>query len=57
MLFPASSASLAEATHSFARPPPRTKSVLLVEDNEEVAAVVRPVLGKMGCRVVHLDRG
>jgi CheY-like chemotaxis protein len=31
------------------------KSVLLVEDNAEVAAVVIPVLEKLGCKVVHRD--
>jgi signal transduction histidine kinase/ActR/RegA family two-component response regulator len=33
------------------------KSVLLVEDNAEVAAVVAPVLEKLGCRVVHRESG
>lgn len=33
------------------------KSVLLVEDNAEVAAVVMPVLEKLGCSVVHRDCG
>jgi signal transduction histidine kinase/ActR/RegA family two-component response regulator len=31
------------------------KSVLLVEDNLEVAAVVVPVLEKLGCQVVHRE--
>jgi signal transduction histidine kinase/ActR/RegA family two-component response regulator len=33
------------------------KSVLLVEDNAEVAAVIAPVLEKLGCRVVHHESG
>jgi signal transduction histidine kinase/ActR/RegA family two-component response regulator len=33
------------------------KRILLVEDNEEVAAALQPVLEAMGCSVTHLDRG
>ncbi|HEX2544220.1 MAG TPA: ATP-binding protein [Ramlibacter sp.] len=33
--------------------PPLGRSVLLVEDNAEVAAVIVPVLEKLGCEVVH----
>ena len=32
------------------------KTVLLVEDNADVAAVVVPVLERLGCRVVHVAR-
>ena len=32
------------------------KTVLLVEDNDEVAAALRPVLQTMGCQVVRMDR-
>ena len=32
------------------------KSVLMVEDNEEVAASLLPILESLGCRVTHVDR-
>lgn len=32
------------------------KTVVLVEDNEEVAASVVPILESLGCRVTHVDR-
>ncbi|MDO9358702.1 MAG: response regulator [Polaromonas sp.] len=32
------------------------KTILLVEDNEEVAAALKPVLEALGCSVTHLDR-
>lgn len=32
------------------------KTVLLVEDNADVAAVVVPVLERLGCRVIHMAR-
>jgi signal transduction histidine kinase/CheY-like chemotaxis protein len=32
------------------------KQVLLVEDNDEVAAALQPVLESMGCRVTRIDR-
>ncbi len=35
---------------------PLNKSVLLVEDNDEVAASIVPILESMGCRVTRVDR-
>ncbi len=32
------------------------KSVLMVEDNEDVAASLLPILESLGCRVTHVDR-
>lgn len=32
------------------------KSVLMVEDNEDVAASLMPILESLGCRVTHVDR-
>jgi CheY-like chemotaxis protein len=32
------------------------KSVLMVEDNEDVAASLLPILASIGCRVTHVDR-
>jgi DNA-binding NtrC family response regulator len=32
------------------------RSVLLVEDNDEVAEALRPVLSSLGCQVTRLDR-
>jgi signal transduction histidine kinase/CheY-like chemotaxis protein len=58
MLFPASSAS-PEPTEARAPEATRSvgKSVLVVEDNDEVAAVIEPVLKGMGCSVVRLENG
>ncbi len=58
LYFPAAEAS-GDADHS---PPAATlgrlgKSVLLVEDNDEVAAALAPVLEALGCTVKRLDRG
>lgn len=35
---------------------PLNKTVVLVEDNDEVAASVVPILESLGCRVTHVDR-
>jgi signal transduction histidine kinase/ActR/RegA family two-component response regulator len=57
MHFPAS--SLAPAAPGVVQAPRLRfdRSVLLVEDNAEVAAVVLPVLQKLGCRVTHHESG
>ncbi|MDB5899857.1 MAG: response regulator [Ramlibacter sp.] len=53
--FPASGLAPSAAPAPEGRQPSFGKSVLLVEDNAEVAAVVMPVLEKLGCSVVHRD--
>jgi signal transduction histidine kinase/BarA-like signal transduction histidine kinase len=53
--FPASAQAPSAVPALDGRQPSFGKSVLLVEDNAEVAAVVIPVLEKLGCRVVHRD--
>ncbi|MCE3271219.1 MAG: response regulator [Ramlibacter sp.] len=53
--FPASELQPAPGGAAEAATGPIGKSVLLVEDNPEVAAVIVPVLQKLGCRVVHRD--
>lgn len=35
---------------------PLNKTVLMVEDNEDVAASLVPILESLGCRVTHVDR-
>ncbi|HSV48541.1 MAG TPA: ATP-binding protein, partial [Ramlibacter sp.] len=58
MFFPASSADGAQAERRQAECTRQLgKSVLVVEDNDEVAAVVEPVLKGMGCGVVRLEGG
>jgi signal transduction histidine kinase len=56
LCFPAAAARAAEA----AGPSPESpvylgKSLLLVEDNDEVAAALQPVLQAIGCQVTRLD--
>ena len=53
--FPPSELLPASASAAPVDATPIGKSVLLVEDNPEVAAVIVPVLEKLGCQVVHRD--
>ena len=53
--FPASALRPAAGSGPEADTGPIGQSVLVVEDNPEVAAVIIPVLEKLGCRVVHRD--
>jgi signal transduction histidine kinase len=53
--FPASELAPSATPAVEGQQPSFGKSVLLVEDNAEVAAVVVPVLQKLGCSVVHRD--
>lgn len=53
MEFPASSLAPSASPVPEGQEPSIGKSVLLVEDNAEVAAVIVPVLEKLGCQVTH----
>jgi CheY-like chemotaxis protein len=55
MLFPASELAPAPMNVADRGELSIGKAVLLVEDNPEVAAVVVPVLEKLGCNVTHRD--
>lgn len=58
LFFPAAAPRPAQAADQpRAAGSPLGKKILLVEDNEEVAAALQPVLEAMGCSVTHLDRG
>ncbi|HYF20472.1 MAG TPA: ATP-binding protein [Ramlibacter sp.] len=53
LTFPASQAAAAPAGRAAPRQVRLDRTVLVVEDNHEVAAVVLPVLQALGCRTVH----
>jgi signal transduction histidine kinase len=55
MQFPAAAGPLRDAGPVASRELSFSKTVVLVEDNPEVAAVVVPVLEKLGCTVVHRE--
>ncbi len=55
MHFPASQGEVPPPSEPDPAHAPVSRTVLLVEDNAEVAEVVRPVLEAMGCTVTHMQ--
>jgi len=56
LLLPAAMPQAAQASAPHPTLAPLAKNVLMVEDNEEVAASLVPILESLGCRVTHVDR-
>lgn len=56
LLFPSASPQDAPVTPVESNLSPLNKQLLLVEDNEEVAASLVPILESLGCAVRHVDR-
>lgn len=56
LLLPAAMPQAAQASAPHPTVLPLAKNVLMVEDNEEVAASLVPILESLGCRVTHVDR-
>ncbi|MBV7541153.1 response regulator [Acidovorax sp. sic0104] len=56
LLLPAAAPQAEQALASHPALAPLSKTVLMVEDNEEVAASLVPILESLGCQVTHVDR-